>query len=75
MQLKFTLETYEGLGILRTLNSKKGEVVILAIDDTIESLKELLENLKKELDFREIEQPKDLDGDWLTKIINEQISG
>ncbi|OVE80296.1 hypothetical protein BVY02_00740 [bacterium J17] len=65
VQLKFTLESYEGLGILRTLDSDTGEVVILALEDTLADVESLLESIKGELGMRKIEAPESLEGDWL----------
>lgn len=63
--LKFILESYEGLGELRTLNSNSGEVVILAIRETKENLDQLLNSLKQELSLCQILPPYSMKGDWL----------
>lgn len=64
-ELKFTLESYEGLGIVRTLDAERGDIVILALRDTHETLKLLLADLSPRLSFREIPPPESLKGDWL----------
>jgi hypothetical protein len=63
--LKFLLESYEGLGELRTLDCERGEVVILAIPDTVADLRAMLNSVKEMLKFREIPEPSSLEGDWL----------
>jgi hypothetical protein len=50
--LKSILESYEDLGIIRTLNRLKGEIVILALSDTVDDLHQLLLALQKETNFR-----------------------
>src|SRR5690606_6268105 len=65
VQLKNTLESYEGLAITRTLNASRGEVVLLALPDTVETVKQLLESLKDELNFRIMEVPEGMNEDWL----------
>ena len=65
VELKLLLETYEGIGELRTLNNRKGEVVILAVKDTESTVHKLLADTKEQLELREIEKPEDLSGDWL----------
>lgn len=53
--LKFILESYEGLGIVRTLNRPSGEVVILALKDTQKTIFELLASLPKDYGFQIID--------------------
>ncbi len=63
--LKSVLESYEELGIIRTLNRLTGEIVILALKDTEKELLELLEALKAEIDFRIVPPPDIPSEDWL----------
>lgn len=72
-QLQFTLESYEGIGILRTINPAKGEVVILAIADTVPIVKAMLEDLKEDLGLIELSEPVDGNGDWLFEAIREEL--
>ena len=44
--LKFTIETYETLGIVRTLDPDKGIIVILALTDTEETMRKALADLQ-----------------------------
>lgn len=64
--LKFILESYEGLGIIRTLSVKRGEVVILSPTDSFTPLQELLEDLEPELKHHQIPPPQEsISADWL----------
>lgn len=63
--LKFTLESYEGLGVLRTINAQSGEVVFIALKDTAAHVRELFEQMRQTISFREIPLPADADENWL----------
>lgn len=63
--LKFLLESYEGLGELRTLNREKGEIVILAAPDLFEDLRAILESSLHLTQHREIAAPESCKDDWL----------
>ncbi len=67
VSIKFILESYEGLGIVRTLNAERGLLVIIAPSDSMQTLRELLFSLKQDLRVEEIEMPGDLSSDWLLK--------
>ncbi len=63
--LKSILESYEELGIIRTLDRQKGEIVILATKDMEQELRDLLNSLHEEVSFRIIPTPQGLCEDWL----------
>ena len=63
--LKFALESYEGIGVLRTLHRDLAQVVILAVKDTIQTVHGLIASLKEELDIQIIPPPEDISEDWL----------
>ncbi|MBP9838550.1 MAG: DUF4911 domain-containing protein [Proteobacteria bacterium] len=63
--LKSLIETYEGLGVVRTLNRLNGELVILSLDETKQDLENLLHSLKSEIEFHIISKPASLCEDWL----------
>ena len=63
--LKSILESYEHLGELRTLDPKTGELVILALSDTEETVRSLLNSLIGKYNVRFIPQPKIRTKDWL----------
>ena len=66
VQLLFIVENYEGdLGVLRTLDAGKGEVVIIAVKDTEKLTREVLKDIASDLQMREIPQPDSQKGDWL----------
>ncbi|MDR2337539.1 MAG: DUF4911 domain-containing protein [Deltaproteobacteria bacterium] len=69
--MKFILESYEGLGIIRTLNAERGRLVIIAPSDSMQTLKGLLKSLKNEIFVEEIDAPPEISSDWL---MNEYFS-
>lgn len=65
VSLKFLLESYEGIGVLRTLDEQTGRVVILATEDTAPTVDGFLNSIAAELDLHRISKPPELEGDWL----------
>ncbi len=64
--LKFILEGHEGIGIVRTLNAERADIVVLALTDTVQDLHDLLDFLKPQLQFELITpDPASLSDDWL----------
>lgn len=66
--IKFILESYEGLGIVRTLNAERGRLVIIAPADSMQTLHELLKSLEKEISLEILSNmPPEARTDWLMK--------
>jgi len=63
--IKFIFESYEGVGIIRTVDRKKAIIVLLAVPDFANSTGNILESLKKELPLVEIPRPANMTADWL----------
>ena len=66
--LKFVLESYEGIGIVRTIDRKKATVVVLAMPDLIDEVRAVLESLHEHMEWYEIPPPVEQD-DWLMKTV------
>jgi hypothetical protein len=66
--LKFVIESYEGIGIVRTIDRKKATVVVLAMPDLIAHVRLVLESLREEMDWYEIPPPAEQD-DWLMQRV------
>ena len=41
------MEAYEGLGVVRTLNAKEGDISIISTDDFKDDVRTIIENLDK----------------------------
>ena len=63
--VKFIFESYEDVGIIRTVDRKKAVIVLLAMDDFLDTARKILDSIKSEIPMREIPRPADLTDDWL----------
>jgi Domain of unknown function (DUF4911) len=63
--IKFILESYEEVGILRTMDRKKAVIVLLAVEDFIETAHAIVKSLQQEITLIELPPPPDLGDDWL----------
>jgi Domain of unknown function (DUF4911) len=63
--IKFILESYEEVGIIRTVERKKAVIVLLAVEDFIETARAIVKSLQQEITLIEIPPPPDLGDDWL----------
>jgi hypothetical protein len=63
--LMFILESYEDLGVVRTLSAARGEIVILSVPDSVEHCRAVIADLGKTIAVREIPRPDSVSGDWL----------
>ena len=63
--IKFILESYEEVGIIRTIDRKKAIIVLLAVSDFIEVARAIVKSLQQEITLIEIPPPPDLSDDWL----------
>ena len=67
--LKFVIESYEGIGIVRTIDRKRATVVVLAMPDLLEQVRAVLESLREHMDWYEIPPPAEQD-DWLMQTVH-----
>lgn len=63
--LKFIVESYEVLGIVRTVDPREAVIVLLVLDDSLELAREVLAALAGEVAVKEVPRPDGLGGDWL----------
>jgi len=63
--VKFIFESYEGVGIIRTVDRKKAIIALLAVDDFIGTARSVLTSLKDEIPLVEIPRPAQMGEDWL----------
>ena len=63
--VKFIFESYEEVGIVRTVDRKKAVIVLLAMPDFLRVARNIIESLQKEIALFEIPRPADLSDDWL----------
>lgn len=65
--VKFIFESYESVGIIRTVDREKAVIVLLAVDDFLEVARAILASLKNEVPMAEIPRPADIGDDWLMR--------
>lgn len=72
--IKFIFESYEEVGIIRTVERSKAIIVLLAIADFAAVARAILDALKREIPLVEIPRPADLSDDWLMAEISSENS-
>ena len=63
--VKFIFESYEEIGIIRTVDRKKAVIVLLAVEDFVDVARSILDSLKQEVPLTEVSPPADMSDDWL----------
>lgn len=62
--VKFIFESYEEIGIIRTVDRKKAIIVLLAMTDFVDTARQIIDSLKQDIPLAEIPRPADLTDDW-----------
>jgi len=62
--IKFIFESYEEVGIIRTVDRKKAIIVLLAMNDFVAVARAILASLEREVPLREIAPPANVQDDW-----------
>lgn len=63
--VKFVIESYEGVGLIRTVDRKKALIVVLIVEDFLDDGRALLASLQREIQLTEIPRPAEVGDDWL----------
>ena len=63
--VKFIIESYETVGIIRTVDRKKAVIVFLVVEDFLAVARGLVAALHDEIRLTEIPRPSDVGDDWL----------
>jgi hypothetical protein len=62
--VKFIFESYEEVGIIRTVDRDRAVIVLLAMNDFIEPARKILASLQDDIPLREMSRPDDINEDW-----------
>jgi len=62
--IKFIFESYEEVGLIRTVDRKQSIIVLLAMEDFLEPARKILDSLKRDIPCAEIPRPADMTDDW-----------
>lgn len=63
--LKFIVESYEILGIVRTVDPREAVIVLMVLEDSLPLAREVLAALAGEVEVEEVPRPDGLGEDWL----------
>jgi hypothetical protein len=63
--VKFIFESYEEVGIIRTVDNEKSVIVLLAMSDFLDTARKILDSIGKDIPLREIPRPVKMKDDWL----------
>ena len=72
--VKFIFESYEEVGIIRTVDRKKALIVLLVVEDFVDVAHNILDSLKQEVPLAEIPRPADVSDDWLMAELAKESS-
>ena len=72
--IKFIFESYEEVGLIRTVERKKAIIVLLAMEDFLETAREILDSIKKDIPIVETPRPADVTDDWLMAELADQAA-
>ena len=65
--IQATFDSYEGVGIIRTVDRKKAVIALLVVDDFVDVARAILSSLKNDCPLAQIPQPNDIGDDWLLR--------
>ena len=69
---KFVFESYEGVGIVRTVDQGAAIIVVLAVPDFLAVAREIIRDLQRQIVCVEIDAPPIAADDWLMRQINDE---
>ncbi|MGH7798289.1 MAG: DUF4911 domain-containing protein [Candidatus Binatia bacterium] len=70
--VKFICESYEEIGIIRTVDRDRAIIVLLAMSDFVDAARQILASIQNDIPLREIPRPADMKDDWfMTELFAE----
>ena len=72
--VKFIFESYEEVGIVRTVERKRAIIVLLAMNDFLDTARNILDSIQRDVPIREIPRPADVGDDWLMTELTAESS-
>ncbi|HXG52225.1 MAG TPA: DUF4911 domain-containing protein [candidate division Zixibacteria bacterium] len=73
--VKFIFESYEHVGIVRTVDRRRAVIVLLVVPDFVETARRIVASLKSEIPLVEPPEPVDSSDDWLMKELDDMENG
>lgn len=65
--IKFVFESYDGVGIIRTVDRKKAIIVLLVVDNLLPIAREILKSLERDMPLAQTSKPTDMSEDWFMR--------
>jgi uncharacterized protein DUF4911 len=62
--VKFIFESYEEVGIIRTVDNRRAIIVLLAMADFVATARHILDSIRNDIPLQEIPRPDDMKDDW-----------
>jgi hypothetical protein len=72
--VKFIFESYEEVGIIRTIDRKRAVIVLLAMRDFVETARAILESIKQDIPLQEVSPPPGIPADWFMNELAAEFS-
>lgn len=72
--VKFIFESYEEIGIIRTVDRKKAIIVLLAMPDFVDTARQIIDSLKQDIPLAAIPRPGDMTDDWFMLELAEAMT-
>lgn len=72
--IKCVIESYEELGIVRTIDNTKAIIVLLVVPDFLDDAWAALESLRQHMDWHQVPRPTAYD-DWLMEKMHPETTG
>jgi hypothetical protein len=69
--VKFLFESYEGIGVVRTMDRHTAIIVVLVVSDFLPTAREILKALQAEIACTEVPAPHTRSDDWLMREIDD----
>lgn len=69
--IKFIFESYEEVGLIRTIDRHAAVIVLLVVPDFLPTARAILDDLRQTLDFVEVPPPTEDPDDWLMREIDD----
>lgn len=67
--VKFIFESYEEVGIIRTVDNRRAVIVLLAMTDFLDPARKILDSLRNDIPLLEIPRPADMKDDWFMSAL------
>jgi hypothetical protein len=67
--VKFIFESYEEVGIIRTVDNRRAVIVLLAMTDFLDPARKILDSIRNDIPLLEIARPADIKDDWFMSAL------